>query len=181
MLVHDPVLAIANVMQEYLCDVLWQLNVPAVRCCLAQGVPPPMDDCCVIVGPGDEPDRNGFAWVTVGQVYPVGDTFPAVLARVEKCPQGLAQQYTLGIYRCAPSMGDKGKPPPCEEVEEAVLRQTQDGVILRKVIRCSLAAAGKPFMLQTGGPVHPTGGCMGWSQQVLVHLEDCITCAVESS
>lgn len=172
----DQVLAIANIIAEYLCDLLVDLNVPARRCCLAQGTPPPMDSCCREPDPDGGPDLEGFAWVTIGGDYPVDAQFPGQLARPAKCPNGLAQTYTVGIYRCAPTIDDQGNIPTCDEVYAAIERQTQDGAIIRRAIRCSLDAAAKPHVMRLGGPVNPRGGCMGWSQEVVVHIDDCISC-----
>lgn len=177
--IPDRVLPTANIVLEALCDMLTAYEVPPVECCIGFGEHPPQDDCCIGEQPDPLPDLDGQAWITIGDTYPVS-TFPARLETVERCPRTeMAQQYVVGVYRCAPVMGENGEPPSCEELDAAAFRQTQDAQIIRKAIRCAMAAMPRTrYLLTTGSPLPPRGGCMGYAQTLLVALDDCNDCTI---
>ncbi len=174
--VPDLVLPTANTILEHLCDTLEDVGYPVIDCCVGFGTPPPAQNYCALPDPEGGPDREGMAWIQIGQAFPVA-TFPVAQELPSKCPNlEMAQQYNVGIYRCAPTLHDDGSGPDCEEQRAALFRQTQDAQLIRRAIRCALEVAKRRYVLGFGTPLDPLGGCMGYTQAVTVALRDCLDC-----
>jgi hypothetical protein len=169
----DPVLPVASALLLALGDALEGDDAPVCRLGFAFGNPPPADDCCACPDP-DAPSRSGYAWVRLGLIWPT-KVFPNPVAAADACPAaGLAATFTLGIYRCAPTLSEGGQMPTPDELGDALVRQTQDAALLRSVISGVLGDGADgldlPYLPGTWSPLEPLGGCMGGSVEITVQV-----------
>lgn len=176
--VTDWPVAVASELLTCLCEAFANSDRPVCRCSFALGDPPPVDVCrpCTVAG------GHGQAWVRVGSMAPtVG--FPEIESVPNSCGPSavLAVTYTLGAYRCAPVMTQRGGPPSVEALAEAVIGQGQDRAIISGAIRCCVSDSVETdddpqWLLGVWTPIEPGGGYMGGSIQVTVAIRDCWEC-----
>lgn len=178
--IPDLVQPVASLLLTQLCCRLAGSDYPVCRCAFGFGAPPPISACCECdpedLEDPEAPIPHGEAWVRVGPVVAT-EIFPEAVAGPIRCDMGLlAAEFTVGIYRCAPTMDDQGEPPTPEDLAEALTIQLQDRAMLFRVVRCALNEADYPYVLGTWEPLDPQGGCMGSQMTVTVAISDCLAC-----
>lgn len=171
--ITEPVLPVAATLLAALDGILEASDAPVCQTGFGFGSPPPVDACCECPDPAVT--RSGQAWVRVGALW-YTKAFPALLTTVTNCEPSLAATFSLGIYRCAPTLDDEGNPPDPTELGLALDRQLQDAALLLQAVQVTFSDAppgiDRPYLVSQWEPQEPRGGCMGGSVTVSVQLTD---------
>lgn len=192
--VHTLARGVLDCVCQTLNETAAQLDDPRLGCpCRACVVPgsATADNCCDNCGES----TGGTLNVSVDRLYPT-DPFPEPLraSRWQECfPAGLdiAVDLTVTLFRCTPTIDSQGRPPTCEQLEEAARIHHVDGWAMFRGVLCCLDSTptrrqrGPRFVMQplqaiapgssgTGGGLG--GGCQGWTQKVTVALDEPCRC-----
>jgi hypothetical protein len=112
----------------------------------------------------------GMLWVRLVRLYPAGERFPSQDASTRaSCASVLAAVLEVGVYRCQPTSGPQGTPPPVHEQTQAALVQADDALSLIRGINCCDAVVKRPHVLGNYTP-RDGGGCGGGAWEVTVQL-----------
>lgn len=171
--IPEEIQGVASGLLAELCCRVAASDHPVCRCGFAFGDPPPVSNCCSCPSGG-----QGEAFVRVGQVYP-STVFPQPDEANSVCDYAsFAAVFTVGIYRCAPTLKDNGSAPTTEELAAALIVQLQDRAVLMRTIRCYFNGLPDERLWFAGpwNPIEPQGGCMGGSVTVTVAVDDCVDC-----
>lgn len=170
--IFDQIQGVASALLTDLCCRLAASDHPVCRCGFGFGEPPPVSNCCNCAG------GSGEAWVRVGAVVP-SSTFPIPDTGRTVCEYGtFAVTFTLGIYRCAPTLDDRANPPTTAQNAAALVIQLQDRALLAQVARCVMRADDRGWLMGAWAPIDPSGGCMGSALTLTVAVDDCLDCPV---
>jgi hypothetical protein len=94
----------------------------------------------------------------------------------------LVVHYAVTILRCTPTMGDDGKPPPCDALAAAARIDFADRTAIWRGVACYLATpvnsggVVRPHLLQEQLSIGEQGACSGSELHVLVGLNLCVPC-----
>lgn len=163
-------------------------------CEAVSGAANPPQNCCLRVGDEVVHDADlftdlcceGLAYVSVGEIYPVVDSFPEqsiVTQANQVCSfPSWAISLRIGIVRCAP-VGTDSTMPTCAEWTEAAMQQLVDAESLARAACCfkqswqnSSVGLGMSVVL---GPISvnpPEGGCMERFMSLQVQTPNCPAC-----
>lgn len=101
-----------------------------------------------------------------------------------KClPPVTAVELNVTVFRCTPLPSDQGCPPAPADIEAAALQLNVDMIAVQEGILCCLADAGVTpmhpngyrFVMNGSRVIDASGGCVGFSQTLIVSLDD-VTC-----
>lgn len=130
------------------------------------GRPPPADWVCQSFDE-DDPDAapaEGMAWVRINRRYPT-ENFPGTATR-GTCASALAAELEIGVYRCAYTLDDHGRPPAPAQVTADALKVDADAhALLSAVQRLKW-----PYVLGAYSTLGPSGGVVGGAQLFTVLL-----------
>ncbi len=130
------------------------------------GRPPPADWVCQSANP-DDPDEQpaeGMAWVRINRRYPT-ENFPGMATKAS-CAAALAAELEIGVYRCAFTLTDAGRPPAPEQVTADALKVDADAHALLQAVR----RLKWPYVLGAYTTLGPSGGVVGGAQLFTVLL-----------
>lgn len=143
-----------------------QINPPVCRAFINPGPNAPHDVCST----GDN-GSDGQLWVahlssTAGWPSPTGEPIT--------CATTWAEQYELGIVRCAKGkVNDDGSAPPAELITQDAEQQEADRIALRDAFLCCLALEGKDLLVEGWEATEPLGGCVGGIWTIYVRDAGC--------
>lgn len=174
----DPVFPIAESLLECLCSLLPQTLRGAVcSCCVYPGTEAPMDACCECRLP-DGTAAEGQAWIVRGEQRRIAGGLQDVATGEDRCANGWAVDFTMGVYRCAAVLDAAGDAPTCDQIEENAKALASDEAALRETIICCFPLlleelGGGRYLVGGINQITPNGGCMGTTMDVTVEFSDC--------
>jgi hypothetical protein len=163
--------------------------------CLCQAVTgqsDPPKHCCLRVGEEVVHDADlfvdlcceGLAYVSVGDIYPVVDSFPeqSVVTQANQVCSFPSWAVTLkaGIVRCAPT-GTDTTMPTCDDWTAAAVQSMEDAQSLATAACCLKSAwavtqPGMSIVINPNTVTGPEGGCLERSVTVQVQVPNCPGC-----
>ena len=160
----DPILPVANLLLDCLCETVATRANPPLECCLRYGteVPQdaiPVDICCA-----------GLGYVRIGDMFPSGQAFPDPDDVGQGCiGQHWAVEMEMGIFRCA-------KAANCE----TWTTETEQHLVDRWSLVEASCCFGKRFnntyhgalswIPLTGTPLPISGRCSGSTLTIVVQV-----------
>lgn len=163
-------------------------------CEAVSGAANPPQNCCLRIGQEVVHDADlftdlcceGLAYVTVGDIYPVVDSFPE-MSIVTQANQVCAFptwaiELRAGIVRCSP-VGTDTTMPTCEEWTAAAMQMIVDSESLAQAACCfkgswtaSTRGTGMSVVLGAISTVPPEGGCFERFMSIQVQTANCNDC-----
>lgn len=161
-------------------------------CEAVTGFPNPPEECCLRVGDQVVHDADiyddlccrGLAYVTIGDVYPVVDSFPehsiVTQANMTCGIPSWAINLKAGIIRCAPTGTDTSM-PTCAEWTESAIQNAYDAQALAVAVCCAKQAwqivqPGMSVVIGINSTTSPEGGCIERSISLQLQTPVCPTC-----
>lgn len=158
-------------------------------CAAVAEFPNPPGQCCLRVGNEVVHDASlyedlcceGLAYVTVGDIYPVVDSFPEqsiVTQANQVCfPPSWAINLKMGIVRCAPT-GTDTTMPTCYDWRTAAIQDMYDAQALAVASCCFSSTwrtrqAGMSVVIGISSVTGPEGGCIERSMTIQVQTPTC--------
>ena len=170
---------VATLLLSCLCQAVSGNANPPMNCCLRVGdqvvhdVDLTTDLCC-----------EGLAYVSVGDIFPVVDSFPEqsiVTQADQKCSfPSWAVNLRMGIIRCIP-VGTNSLMPTCEEWTAAALQNMVDAQSLAAAACCFkenwlILEPGFNVVVGVNTTSTPNGGCIERSISLIAQLSVCPEC-----
>lgn len=142
---------------------------------LAPGTEVAWDNCC----PDDGASAGGQLWVRVITMFPSGRPFPGT--DLSQPCDGLTMigvRVGVGVVRCCHTLDDDGEPPTAEQMTADTLGTTADANALLHAIECDIPQLPqvRAARLVSWMPQGPSGGCAGGEWEIIIGLDDCVTC-----
>lgn len=180
----EPIVRLADMatlLLSCLCQAVSGNANPPMNCCLrvgdqvVQDVDLTTDLCC-----------EGLAYVTVGEIFPVVDSFPEasiVTQADQKCSfPSWAVNLKMGIIRCVP-VGDPNtfNMPTCEDWTVAALQNLVDAQSLASAACCFkenwlILEPGFNVVLGSNNTSTPNGGCIERTISLIAQASVCPEC-----
>lgn len=171
----------ATLLLSCLCQAVSGNANPPMNCCLRVGdqvvhdVDLTTDLCC-----------EGLAYVSVGDIFPVVDSFPeqSIVSQAnQKCSfPSWAVNLKMGIIRCAP-VGDPNNfnMPTCADWTAAALQSLVDAQSLATAACCFkenwlILEPGFNVVIGINSQVAPNGGCMERTVSLIAQASACPEC-----
>lgn len=133
----------------------------------------PADDCdCTCDGGG-----QGTAWLRF--VSATSSTTMVTGARRQipsPCAQGeYAVTVQVGVWRCAPTIDDNGRPPTDDAYDQFTRGMSRDSSALIRTFQCcdALTSRDIEWSIESVRPLGPSGGCAGVAVQARMQLWSC--------
>lgn len=164
----------------------------ACLCAAAERRPRPPQHCCFRVGDEVAHDADmftdlcceGLAYVSVGEIYPVVDSFPeqSIVTQADQVCSfpSWAVNLKAGIVRCAP-VGTDLAMPTCSDWNSAAFQNMYDAQSLASAVCCFKQnwlqlEPGLSVVIGPNATTNPQGGCMERYITIQVQTTVCPAC-----